>query len=210
MRKEVKTKACIVLAVSLCVLSGGFAYSVLNPWSRINCIHEGIDIRTGRVRFQRYIFFIKVTNHIKKTDISKMWQRCFGEYPDPLWRRVNTFWGFDVGGSSPHHAYHGALAAARMIEKSLFLASFSEEAQKKAVHTFLQLLQVKDSDKSASQYAHFVAMQSIQKEGQGVIEEGDIPSLDEWVDIVKKEETCNLTSTYKTKATESFVSDLQF
>ena len=84
-----------------------------------------------------------------------------------------------------------------MIEKSLFLASFSEEAQKKAAHTYLQSLQAEDSDKSASQYAHFVAMQSIQKEEQGVIEEGDIPSLDEWVDIVKKEETCYLTSTYK-------------
>jgi len=197
MGKEVKTKAYIVLAVSLCVLSGGFAYSVLNPWSRINCIHEDIDIRTGRVRFQRYILFIQVTNHIKKTNISKMWERYFGVYPYPLWRRVNTFWGFDVGGSSPHHAYHGALAAARMIEKSLFLASFSEDAQKKAAHTYLQSLQAEDSDKSASQYAHFVAMQSIQKEEQGVIEEGDIPSLDEWVDIVKKEETCYLTSTYK-------------
>jgi len=173
MRKSVTKQASILLVALLVCVVAGFAYSILNPWSRINCIHEDTDIRAGRVRFQRYIFFIKVTNHTKKTDISKMWEKYFGEYPDPLWRRVNTFWGFDVGGSSPHHAYHGALAAARMIEKSLFLASFSEEAQKKAAHTYLQSLQAEDSDKSASQYAHFVAMQSIQKEEQGVIEEGD-------------------------------------
>jgi hypothetical protein len=176
MRKKVKTKACVVLAVSLCVLSGGFAYSVLNPWSRINCTYEDIDIRTGRVRFQRHILFLKVTDRIKKTSISKMWEGHFGDYPDPVWRRVNTFWGFDAGGHSPHHAYHGAIGAGRVLEKGIALALYSEEAQEKAIHTFFELLQAEESDLLASRYAHFLSERA---EDGLVIDQNDVPLPDE-------------------------------
>jgi hypothetical protein len=183
MRTTFLLKTYIILIV---LLLAGFAYSILNPWSRINCVYEDIDIKTGRVHIQRNVLFIRVSSQIKETSISKIWGEYCGEYPAPVWRRVNTFWGFDVGGSSPHHAYHGAVEAARVLEMSFALTSFSREAQKKAIQTFFQLMQVENSDKSASRYAQFVAMQSAQKDKQGIIKEDDIPSLKEWVDTVKK------------------------
>ncbi|MDH4240704.1 MAG: hypothetical protein OEW48_14185 [Phycisphaerae bacterium] len=70
---------------------------------------------------------------------------------------MNTFWSFDNGGGSPHHAYHGAIAAGRVLEMGITLSLFSEEAQKKAVHDFLQLLQEKSRDFSGSRYARFPA-----------------------------------------------------
>jgi hypothetical protein len=185
MRTAVLYKAYIILIVLLVLMLAEVACSILDPSSRINCVQEDVDIQTGRIRIQRYVLFIRVTDQIKETRISRIWGEYFGGYPDPIWRRVNTFWGFDVCGSSPHHAYHGAVEAARVLEMSFALALFSKEAQRKAVQTFFQLLQAEHNDKSASRYAHFVAMQSVQKEKQGIMEEGDIPSFDEWVDTVK-------------------------
>jgi len=158
---------------------------IINSRSQFNCEHEDIDILTARRRFQRYIFFIKVNEKIEETGISERWKKHFGRYPEPDWRRVNTFPGFGRR-VSPHYVFHGALAAAETLEMGFQLASFSENAEKRTIHVFLQLLQTEKNDRSARRYCRFIGSKVVDsKEGQ-VITEDEIPSFDEWIEKQKE------------------------
>jgi hypothetical protein len=171
----------IILIILLILVAVGFGYSIISPWSEFNCQHDDIDILTARRRCQRYVLFIKLSEKIEETDISKRWKKHFGKYPEPDWRRVNTFPGFGRI-VSPHYAFHGALAAATMLEKGFQLASFSENAEKKAIRVFLQLLQREKDYHSAGRYCNSIMSEAIDTKESEVIEDDKIPSFDEWIE----------------------------
>jgi hypothetical protein len=75
-------------------------------WSPLNCWHEDVDITTGRIRRQWILLFVKVSEVIEETPLSKVVSRGEPATEPPEWHRVNTFSpGIHY---SPHYRYHGA------------------------------------------------------------------------------------------------------
>jgi hypothetical protein len=141
----------LVIAGVLGGLLVTFLVPFIFPWSRLNCWTESIDITCGRYRYERYLFFVKWTDSVEDTALSRLHRDLIGEPSEPVWRRVNTF---SPGvRHSPHYIHHGSLHAAKRLTSAFDQASFRSDAQKKAIETFFRLLQEDDRDFRASNYA---------------------------------------------------------
>ena len=69
-----------------------FVAPLFFPWSPLNCRHQDIDIKSGRLRFQRYLLFCKVSEQIRESPISEaIGDELADTSNSPEWHRVNTF-----------------------------------------------------------------------------------------------------------------------
>jgi hypothetical protein len=53
------------LAVLLLPVSGRF------QWSPLNCWHQDVDIRSGRIRHTRFLYGVQVSEHIEESWLSR-------------------------------------------------------------------------------------------------------------------------------------------
>ena len=135
-----------VLILSLLIML--FVIPLLWPWTPLNCSHDDIDITAGRYRNQRYLLWIKVSETVEETALSKLYEEFVGPLPSPQWRRVNTF---SPGTSnSPHYAYHQALYTTSWLANLLCHSDLSSEDKKNAILDFFHSLQ-KDGNCSRAQ-----------------------------------------------------------
>lgn len=142
--------AKIVLAVVALLLILVFIVPCFLPWSGLHSRYEWMDITSGRCRNQRYVLFVKVTDRVEETRVSQLYRELVGEPGEPEWRLCNTFGPYVA--VSPHHAYHSAMAGARMLLKTFEHTPFTDGAKRKALLTYLDLLQQHDSYDPADDY----------------------------------------------------------
>lgn len=156
-----------------------FAIPFLWPWTSLNCWHDDIDITAGRYRYQRYLLYMKTSETIEETKLSKMYREFIGQPPAPQWRRVNTC--SPGHRNSPHHAYHGALVAAKILVVGFNGGNFSNEAKKIVLTNFFNLLKTDDNDFRAKEYAVSIANLALSKspEQDTPISAKDLPAVPE-------------------------------
>jgi len=106
--------ACMGVLVA-CLILAPIVVPIFVPWSAINCRQQEINVKTGRARHSRYLWFLKASETVRDTPLSVALD---GEvvYAAPIkpWHRVNTF---SPGiSNSPHYVFHGAFSQAREME----------------------------------------------------------------------------------------------
>jgi len=128
-------------------------------WSPLNCRHEDIDINTGRIRHQRLLLGICVSERIVDSPISR--ELGIKEVA-PDWRRANTF--SPCVGRSPHYVFHSGIHQTRELEIIWQLAEFKPEAKKTAARTVLRLWQTGQRDDAADGYIHALSTTAIDRD----------------------------------------------
>lgn len=139
----------IVLAVGL-----PLAVPFFEPWSRINCRTQEIDLLTGQSRSQRVVWFAVVNESIEDTWMSRTLGHEGRRHHEPReWRKVNTFTPWQR--HSPHHAYHGALHQMKQVELQLEIAGefdeppISDEEQRELARQMLEAWRTSGEYRSA-------------------------------------------------------------
>jgi len=83
------------------------------PWSEWNCEHQELDINTARLKFSSYLFFVKISERVEESDLSRVLPKEFLDRATPEWHRVNTFSpGVRV---SPHYVFHSGMYQIRQL-----------------------------------------------------------------------------------------------
>ena len=108
-------RVCSWLVISLLVLIAAVVVvPTFIPWTPINCTQQDVDIRTGRIRYSRYLAYCKVSERVEESALSRVLPREMVEGVKPEWEPVNTF---SPGlHHSPHYRFHGAFGQIRDIE----------------------------------------------------------------------------------------------
>jgi hypothetical protein len=104
--------ALIVALIAIGVLVTPFCLQALDlfTWSRINCREEYLDINSGRMRIQRWYWYLLLSDHTQETAISRFAPNA----ADHDFQPVNTF-SF-LKPISPHYHFHGVDAQFKLIE----------------------------------------------------------------------------------------------
>ena len=149
-RKSVKRlgiAAGILLAV---VILAPFIIPLVIPWSQINCRHQDINITTGQARFSRYFWFVKVSERVEDTSLSKILDGEEVRISDiKPWHRVNTFSPWQT---SPHHFFHSAFFEIGLLSWILRMNEAPLEIRKEAAREVLKAWQHSGSDSEANKY----------------------------------------------------------
>lgn len=121
-----------------------FALSFLLPWTPLNCQHQDVDIRTGRIRYTRYLLFCKISERIEDSPISRVLPAEMVAITTPEWHRVNTFSPGVF--NSPHYSFHGAVSEIYSLESlwqvsQVYDFSFPEELKTQTARHLLALWQ---------------------------------------------------------------------
>ncbi len=144
-------RACSKVLISLLVLIAAVVVvPIFIPWTPINCTQQDVDIRTGRVRYSRYLAFCKVFERVEESALSRVLPREMVEGVKPEWERVNTF---SPGlGHSPHYRFHGAFGQIREIEILWEAGEVDESTRRKIASRILALWQFDGSYFNADRY----------------------------------------------------------
>ncbi len=103
------------LPLTVLLAAGPFLYPLFSPWSRMNCRIDYVDIHSGRLRQERYLWWVPVYAREAETDFSR---KLFpdGNYPEPDWRIDSCYDPYLR--HSPHYAHHGTLWLLRQFENN--------------------------------------------------------------------------------------------
>lgn len=94
----------IVIAVIIIILLIPFVFPILTPPSKLNCKTEEINIKTGQFRFRKYIYFVKYSERIEDSVISRYIDEPVEFRDIEMWWTINTFGPFRR--VSPYHVFH--------------------------------------------------------------------------------------------------------
>ena len=103
-------------------------------WWKLCYRCEDVDIKSGRIRYTRHLFYCKVSEKIEDTILTKALGE-FAEGVQPDWRRVSTF-SLGVRHSN-HYVYHGAIVQILLVAMIWQSSPFSDEAKRHMAQTIL-------------------------------------------------------------------------
>ena len=132
----------------------------LSKWTNVNSTYDDIDIKTGRTRRTRYLFYCKVNEKIEDSILTEAIGK-FNENEQPDWHHVYKSY---PGKSSPHYAYHGAISQIHEVEMLWKLFTFSDEAKKHMAQTVLDKWQTDGNYFGVTMYLLEVSKMCDQKE----------------------------------------------
>lgn len=155
------------------------AVSGVFTWSPINCWHEDIDIRSGRIRYTWYLLFVCIHDRVASTPASEALDPEDFDAAVPEWHRVNTF--SPGTRHSPHYRYHGANAQIKTLKMIWGAREFTPAARRQSVLRLLSAWQRGESYFAARDYINSLwdVVAEHEKKGlTGLIDVDDIPSND--------------------------------
>jgi hypothetical protein len=164
------TAACLPIPL-LIAISGIFT------WSPLNCWHDDVDIRTGRIRHTWYLLYCKVSERTEDSPLADVLGPGAGTGVPPDWRRVNTF--SPLTHHSPHYSYHGAIAQMQELGMLWALEPFTPAAKRAVAANVLRLWQRDDGYWTADRYIQ--AVSDLGSDGEGAkgkgVDVSDLPPL---------------------------------
>lgn len=129
-------------------------------WSPLNCRHDEIDINSGRIRTQRFLAGVCISERVTESPVSL---EVANTTARPDWRRVNTFSPFV--NHSPHYSFHAAINQARELKIIWKLSAYTPEARLKSCQELLQRWQAGNSDDGAAEFIRGLTA-TVSKESQ--------------------------------------------
>ena len=163
MEKVYLKKKLLIIGLSVLAFLFLLPFVVLcfNPWSEILCRHEEINIKTGQVRYSRYVYFLKITEWVEDTCLSDYVEIPSDETTASFWRRVNSF--SPLASHSPHYSFHSALAQVHQLQTAVSLEVLTEPEKKRIVEGLLENWQDSDDYHSAGDYLDSVLNEAIDR-----------------------------------------------
>ena len=148
---HMKKRLLIAIIPVVVLLAGPWVVPRLVPWSAINCRDQEINIKTGQARYSRYLWYVRMSERVEDTILSKV---LGGESVDVAdiapWHMVNRF---SPGlHHSPHYRFHGALSQTRQIELLFEMLEPEAQRKKQIVQDLLTLWQTHGSYHEARRY----------------------------------------------------------
>jgi len=145
MNRNTRSRAIVVLVIGVWLIGlGGWP---LITWPPLNCRHEDIDINSGRIRTQRFLAGVCISERVTESPVSL-------EVPNaavrPDWRRVNSF--SPCVSHSPHHSFHAAINQTHELKIIWELSEFSPDERRESCHQLLKQWQAGRSDAGAEEY----------------------------------------------------------
>lgn len=139
-------------------------------------VHE-IDIANGRLRIQKRLFGVTLSEEIRETILSEVRRGCGSEVGPADWRRVYLL---RIGGRrvSPQYPYHGALTGCQIMSDALHEGRFDIKAKCFAASRFLHLLREFDQSSQANVFA--LKMRDLARATSGHGQAIDVPAIEEW------------------------------
>lgn len=147
-----KRKGVLAIGLLLAVVIGvwGLPASGLMAWSRINCWNYDIDVKSGRIRYTRYLCYVQVADRVEDSALSSILKDQMSVAGPPEWRRVHTF---SPGvRHSPHYVYHSAISQIKDIETIWTVDKFTDDAKRRTAADLLKLWQRDKGDWEARDY----------------------------------------------------------
>lgn len=146
-----KRRLRIAIIPAAVLLVGPWVIPFFVPWSGINYHAEEINIRTGQARYSRHLWYIRISQRVEDTILSRVLGGESVEAADIApWHRVNTFaLGLPY---SPHCRFHGALAQAADVEMLFELLPPDSERRKQIARDILRLWQTTGSYYGVNRY----------------------------------------------------------
>ena len=146
-RKVIGATKVLFAVMLVCGWLIGLGGWPLITWSPLNCRHEEIDINSGRIRAQRFLAGVCVSEQVTESPVSLEMSDAAVR---PDWRRVNTF--SPLVGHSPHYSFHSAIHQTRKLQIIWELSDFSPDERRESCHEILKQWQAGRSDASAEEY----------------------------------------------------------
>ena len=133
---------------------------VFVTWSELNCWHQEINIKTGQARYTRYLWFIKTSERIEDTELSRALSSETVDIADVKpWHFANTF---SPGvRNSPHYLYHSALHQASQFDRMRFLLERTDAPMRTIAKTILTKWQESGDDREADLYLNELIEQGL-------------------------------------------------
>ena len=146
-----------VLLVLLLVIALPVIIPMFDPWGRINCEEQEIDLISARKRTTRFLYWVPVAHRIEDTRLSRELAiaRRVKSWTKQNWRRVNTF-GLYVR-HSPHNAHHGAFSQIRKLEMIWDQFELEPAARQATAEELILFLRTGNSDSSIDKYLERLA-----------------------------------------------------
>jgi hypothetical protein len=142
----------LIVVVLVVVLLPPTVSTVLRRWPKLCCRYVDINIKTGQARYVRYLGYVKISEEVKDTSISRA---LHGEVIDVAdiepWHRVNTA---SPGVISPNYRFHSALYQTRQIELFGELNELGPEEIHRIAKNVLELWQIERRDFPVGYYLH--------------------------------------------------------
>lgn len=139
-----------ILVATLLALPFLLSFMGLLPWSPINCWHYEVDIHSGRIRYTRYFAFIRMSQRIDESALSRALQPDDLRETPPNWKRALTF--SPGGHNSPHYVFHSAISQIQELELIWRVGEFTSAARRSSAKRLLELWQEGQSDDAAKPY----------------------------------------------------------
>ena len=141
---------------------------LISPWSRLNCWYEDINIQSGQARRSSYLWFLKVSEAIEDTLLSRALD---GEHVEVVsdiepWQRVNTF--SYAAHHSPHYRFHGAFVQIVQLDGVFKMLHATAERKREIAKKLLTLWQSSGGDSGADEYIRQLrgeGMESLDRRG---------------------------------------------
>jgi hypothetical protein len=185
---RVRAKPLVLVAVGIAALVLGLACWPLFTSMPLNCWHQDVDIRSGRVRWQLDLFGLCIHERSEESILSS---RTRGSTPErtAAWHRCRTI---DVFPSfcrwSRHYRYHSAIAQIRMLEVLWELAPFTPNAKRQMCLDVLTLWQEARDDRLVEVYQEAVASRAISdSKGGSPIDVAQLPSVESIVSVAESQ-----------------------
>lgn len=173
-RRTIKCLAAAALAIP-CLLFGASLVGGVT-WSPVNCWCHDVDIRSGRLRYTRYIFWMPVRHRIEESALSTALFPNGGGGEPAEWHHVLTFSpGVHY---SPNYVFHAAIGQIRKLEGCWSGGKFTPEARQASARRVLQLWQQRGNDSAADDYLRAlgeVALSGLER--TNTITEADLPKF---------------------------------
>lgn len=176
---QLKRKRVVAIAFVLAVLAAVWILpaSGLLAWSRINCWNYDVDIRSGRIRYTRYLCYVQIAHRIEDSALSSVLKDQTSVALPPEWRRVHTF---SPGvRHSPHYVYHSAIAQIKEMDAIWTLEKFTDDAKRRSAADLLKLWQRDKGDWEARDYFLQLSETAEKNTSRGkVTDVSDLPKVD--------------------------------
>lgn len=147
----------------LCLAFAPIVVPYFDAWSEINCRHLDIDIKTGRVRASRYLWFFEISRQVGDSFVSEALE---GERVDVAdiaeWHHAITT--SHAYAHSPHYAFHGALHQIRQIEIANAVSEFTPQRKKQIARELLTRWQTDGWYMPADRFVESVMDESVANE----------------------------------------------
>jgi hypothetical protein len=173
--RRLRFRAAVFLCAGPLLLLGASLLG-LSPWPLVNCRTTDVDVHTGRIRYARYLLWIRVHQSVEDSALTRALAADELAGTTPEWRRV--FILSPGSHNSPTAAFQGAIGQIRELDSTWATANFTPAARRASARRVLLLWETTGTYHGARKYLTAL-VEAAYRGGKtaGGVDEADLPEM---------------------------------